>query len=114
MPELNAVPSLSHDLVSLDVWTSPVVSPVHLNVARGLFKLFPTIRDLQYDTMGPYAQLWRRAEEIIPSLHPSPRKRLGMERRSQGETETNQTPPFAAPMLPVTYNGRPLPLHRGS
>ncbi|KAF8960521.1 hypothetical protein BDZ97DRAFT_1301744 [Flammula alnicola] len=68
MPELDSVPFLSHHLVSLDVWISPVVKPAHLNIAIGLFKLFPTIRYLQHDTRGRYSSLWRRVGTIIPFL----------------------------------------------
>ncbi|KAF8960831.1 hypothetical protein BDZ97DRAFT_1832056, partial [Flammula alnicola] len=68
MPEPDSVPFLSHHLVSLDVWTSPVVKPAHLNIAIGLFKLFPTIRYLQHDTRGRYSSLWRRVGTIIPFL----------------------------------------------
>ncbi|KAF8960823.1 hypothetical protein BDZ97DRAFT_1760466 [Flammula alnicola] len=74
VPELNAVPSLSHRLVSLNVWASPLVKPMHLSVARGLFKLFPTICDFEYDPDGPYAPTWRRAGAIIPFLQDSARR----------------------------------------
>ncbi|KAF8960841.1 hypothetical protein BDZ97DRAFT_1920738 [Flammula alnicola] len=74
LPDLDTIPSLSHCLVSLDVWISLISGPAPMSFARSLLKLFPTLRDLQYSGHGPCAAFWRRAGALIPFVQEMARR----------------------------------------